>query len=228
MIKLFRKDVIFCIKTLALYGFLIALLYCPTMHYEQKYDENTVGEVSEVEGKEVIHVCTEGFKDGLYPYARVMNLIEQCRALESEFRSKVVDFDSGNDKNVAALKELLVKIEKLNERLKQEMTQFTSYVTAAKLQSQETDKLEYSCESGKCQYKVHDRDVLYSKGLAVSRDERSKRVMKYTRTVLRRNMAKVSFLENSLIALLDKVKREEEIALKKSINQAKDVGLPPK
>jgi len=91
MIKFFRNNLMFYLKTLAFYGLVIALLYCPAMQYDQRYDESVVKGVASVAAgiQENVSIVSE---NPSYPYARIMNLIEQCRAIESEFRLGVVDF----------------------------------------------------------------------------------------------------------------------------------------
>ena len=233
MINFFNKNVLFYIKTLAIYAFLAALLYCPTMHYDEKYDESTVGSVTEASGISVadeFEVAGIGTGKISYPYARIMSLIEQCLNLESLFRSIVARLAPHRDVlhnqvNIDDVKNLLKMATKLHTRLCEEVAQFSDYVAAVRSKQRDAKKVDYSCSSGKCRYKIKDRSALFDRKAALSRDNRSKKVMLYTRRVLARNGARVSFIVNAIQEYLDRVEREEKAAKARSLSEAKSYAI---
>ena len=208
MIKFFRNNLMFYLKTLALYGLVIALLYCPAMRHDQRYDESLVKGVASV---------ASGIQGGAsvvsekpsYPYARIMNLIEQCRAIESEFRLGVVDFSPSHEDKVTMVQNIFDRAMKVKGRLSNERGQFTDFISGLSDQRSVATKVKYVCTKGKYRYVVQDDSVFFDDSAALSRDERLKKVMRYTSRVLNRNIEKVDFILGGLQSLIDRVRRAE-------------------
>ena len=124
MVNRFKNGFIFYIKSLMLYGVVLAFFYCPSMHYEQQYDEKSA-ELAAERGVVAADDLKDGVQDGGYHYPRMMNIIEQCRAIESEYHvGNNINFGSYKNNNLLDVSKLLEDTEKVILRLQEEKNRF--------------------------------------------------------------------------------------------------------
>jgi hypothetical protein len=226
MFKLFKKNIIFYFKTLAIYGLLIAVLYCPTMQYEQKHDERSVDFVASVASGIQVDATNSAQKSSP-PYERmlkVINLLGQCRALALEFHKRAIVFVPSEEVHVNEMRDLFDRVDKLGKQLKEEKRLLSKYRSHFRSQPCGVNKVSYVCSKGKCHYKVHDKSALYTDKAARSRSTRDKKLMRYTALTLSRNIFKIDDLVGQIKTLLDRTRLAEELAKKRSVNKAPEIS----
>lgn len=216
MVNKFKNILFFYLKTLGVYGILFAILYCPSMQHEQKYDEHSVDCVAERLGNLLTNAKENSQKAG-YPYARMMNLIEQARSLQSQFRVDQVDVEK-----IGAVKELYEKTQKIHERLLQEKSRFSEFLSQSQ-RRRGKEEIRYVCKKTKCRYLVSDESSFYTNKAALSRKARRKKTWRYTTQVLNKNINKINFIGRRLKLLIDKSHAEDEAAKARSESLAKEL-----
>lgn len=134
MIKLFRNHSLFYLKSLALWGLLLAFLHCSAFQSEQH--GVTQFKLADGDGNAVAgNAANNPNAEAVYPYPRLVNLIEQCRALESEYRKSIERFQKG-ECEISEMESLRDNVCKTTERLQQERVTFTEFVAANRENSQ--------------------------------------------------------------------------------------------
>jgi len=229
MNKMFKSNFIFYIKTLVVYGVLIALLHCPSMQYEQKYDEHSVDSVAENLDGVVTQIGVEADSSNVpaklvYPYARMMNLIEQCRSIESEFRIDTVGFEHHEEEKVGLIKALFDRSARVAQKLKEEKVRFSDYLAAGSRRNQDDEGVHYKCAKGQCGYSVDHKDLFYSDRAALSHRTRRKKATQYTTQVLNEYINRMEFVSDRLMVLIDRVRRGDEAAKVRSESKAKEIS----
>lgn len=232
MNRIFKTNFLFYLKTLVIYGVLIALLHCPSMQNEHKYDERSVDSVVQNLGGVVTEVGVgaassqesqnPSVSKSVYPYARLMNLIEQCRSIESEFRVDTVDFATHQEERRGLVKALYEKSEKVVQKLKEEKSRFAQHV-AGSGQSREHHGVRYYCSKGRCRYSVENDAAFYSDRAALSQRKRRKKATRYTTQVLSEYIDRMEFVSDRLKLLLERVKRDDEAAKARSEHKAREM-----
>ncbi|MCK4517361.1 hypothetical protein KAT92_01165, partial [Candidatus Babeliales bacterium] len=124
-----KHNSLFYVKTLAIYGVLLALVHCPSMREES----NNVG-LDAIDSPDLVSEIKKGTSKVLsltapgYPYAKMMNLIEQCRSLETQFHRDTVSFNF-QECDVKAIKRLSVSASKVLEKMRKERGNFSDYIS---------------------------------------------------------------------------------------------------
>lgn len=217
MVKdMFKKKSSFYVKTLAVYGAVLALLYCTNMQHEQKYNES--------EQLDVVDKCALGTAGNIaeqgsgYPYARMMNLIAQSRSVEHDFHRYTVDFNRHRDERVDDIKMLHQKIKKLSEKLKQERGTFVDHVSVSRFKGDEEQRPEnLLCSKGKCRYSR-------ARHSALSRKARNQKSARYTCQVINEYIERLEIMSLNLGRLIENERMRDEAAKARSENQAKIIA----
>ena len=222
MIKRLKSNFIFYFKTLFVYGLLFAFFYCPAMQYEQKYDEKSV-ELST--GTAILSVDNVKNSSGpaLYPYAKIINIIEQCRDIEREvYTSGTVNFGSLSNNDLVKVKKFYEKANVLFGKLEEEERCFDDYIagTCFKRRGERIEKIRFECDKGRCQYQVKDKSVFSSDEEALSGKRRNKKTRRYTSLVLKRCKQKLDHLRKSSQALIKKINEEDRLAQQSAVARA--------
>jgi len=191
----------FYIKSLLLYGVVLAFFYCPSMHYEQKYDETSAELAAERGIVAADDLRNNGVQGEVYHYPRMMNIIEQCRAIESEYHVGNVDFGSYKNNNLSDVATLLEDTEKVIVRLQEEKDRFADYVSS----------LTFSRAA-----------LLSNNGDTFSRKKRRLRMRRYTFQVLERCNQKMLNVQRSLKLLKENIERSDAEARARSESRARE------
>jgi hypothetical protein len=146
---------------------------------------------------------------------KVVNLLGQCRALELEFHHQALGFVPSEEDRVNKMRNLHNRVDLLSKQLLEEKRLLSKYRSAVR--PCEVDKVSYVCAKGKCHYKVHDRSALYNNRTARSRSTRDRKLMRYTALSLKRNIFKIKDLIGQIKTLLERTRRAEELAKKRSV-----------
>lgn len=194
------------------------------MQNEQKYDEHSVDSVVQNLNGMVTEIGLSS-EDGsgkkqIYPYAKMMNLIEQCRSIESEFRVGKVDIATDQIGQLDGIMELFEKSSKLVQKLKEEKSRFTRHISGVEM-AHGSDGVRYVCSKGKCRYSVDSDSAFQSNRAALSVRGRRKKATRYTSLVLNEYINRMGFVSDRLKALLDRVQQENERAKARSENEAR-------
>ena len=114
-------------KSLIFYGLMIAGMICPNMQEtittQEKFgisDESSTASDMTSENK---------FREiPIYPYAKMMNLFEQCRQVESESHKKITSFTQRKCE-LKELTEISKKTETLSKKLRKEKDGYSIYLS---------------------------------------------------------------------------------------------------
>jgi len=189
------------------------------MQYEQKCDSNETG------GAAIEYTAGDRFDSAgktaksAYPYARMMNLIEQCRSIESKFRKHKYTIDLGQDyagslKEIQALHQDVIKV---SERLHRERFSFTEHVSGRRVKGKDgaDTKVDYLCTKGKCHYTINGSELM-------SRKKQHIKTSRYTSQVLDTYIQHLKIIDKRLMSFLERIYRENEAVKARSASQAKE------
>lgn len=217
MINIFKNRLGFYIKTLLVYGILLALLHCPSMQREKKYHEN-----DKLEGAEEFSKCTigGGTLNG-YPIARMLNLIEQCRSIDTEFHGHKFDlsqyYEDGSADRINKVKHLHSKVVKVTQKLREERVSFTDFIAGSQNRGREkTKKVSYLCSKGKCRYTT-------KQNLVLSRKEKEKKASRYASQVLNKYLKKLVIMDQRLNDHIERVRLKDAAVKARSEDAAKKI-----
>jgi len=208
----------FYLKTLAVYAVLLALLHCPSMEYEQKYDTNDQVGVAVEYSEGYINELGGGQGRKSYPYARMMNLIEQCRTLESSFHDYAHDFSSEEESSrIDGISNLRSKVVKVAQKMREEKGSFASYVADTRFENEEEEtKANYLCTKGKCRYTVRGKSVL-------ARKAPRQKASRYTGQVLNKYIERLEVIDQRLEALIEQSRLHDEAVKARSADKARSI-----
>jgi len=219
MIKIFKNRFGFYIKTLLVYGVLLAMLHCPSMQYENNADETEkLDEVAEFSN------CTiDGTLNG-YPITKMLQLIERCRAIDSEFHSHRFDLshysDEDSEDRVNGIKDFYKRVVEVSKKLRDEKGNFSNFIAGIDpRRSERTKTVNYLCSKGKCRYSAEETTVF-------SRKAKEKKAIRYASQVLNKNLNKIMIMEQRLADHIEKVRLKDAVAKAKSEKIAKLLQHP--
>ena len=205
VVNMLKHNSLFYVKTLAIYGVLLALVHCPSMRDEHN---NLIQEIKNSSAVQVIESTSPG-----YPYAKMMNLIEQCRSLESQFHRDTVSFNF-QECDVVAIKRLSASAGKVLEKMRKERGNFSDYISEMRYQTSDQARPRYQVSRTR-------RSYLTNVGLAI-RKERRQKATRYTTQVLNEYIGRMDDMTQRLNALVERVHQEDEAAKAKSQSEAKE------
>lgn len=176
--KIFENNSIFYVKTLALYGVLLAILYYPSMQQEQN-EANYRFALADGTVSSVVDLGSSSGNE-LYNFGKHISLIKRSQVMESEFHKSTKAFIN-DKKKLEAMKQLLVEV-------KDEKDRFSNYLSSL-----------YRAQSVSLNNK-HSRKVTWKKNKYVSKNvnlesvQRQRKAMRYHSEVLRHAIRTLKFM----------------------------------
>lgn len=213
------KNKNFYLKILVAYAIVIALLYCSSMKDEQDYSgKDQIGIALEYAAGDFCELDGSAGRSA-YPYAKMMNLIEQCRSIESKFHKCTTKFSVDRGYSIDKVVRLRKNISKVEERLSSERASFEAYISGSRFKgdNQDQTKVDYLCTKGKCRYTVEGSPLM-------SRKKQNIKTSRYTSQVLSKYIERMKIMEKRLGTLLEKSRLDDEAARALSENKAKELA----
>jgi len=214
VVNMLKHNSLFYVKTLAIYGVLLALVHCPSMREEH----SNVG-LEAIDSPDLVSEIKKGSSKALslttpgYPYAKMMNLIEQCRSLEAQFHRDTVSFNF-QECDIISIKRLSSDAGKVLEKMRKERGNFSDYISEMRHQTSDQARPRYQVSRTR-------RSYLTNVGMAI-RKERRQKATRYTTQVLNEYIDRMDDMTQRLNALVERVHQEDEAAKAKSESEAKE------
>lgn len=176
--KIFENNSIFYVKTLALYGVLLAILYYPSMQQEQN-ESNCKFALADDSVSSVADLCSSSGNE-LYNFGKHISLIKRSQVMEAEFHKSTKVF-MNDKKKLEGMKQLLVEV-------KDEKGRFSNYLSDL-----------YRVQNASLNNK-HSRKVTWKKNKYLSQNvnlesvQRQRKAMRYHSEVLRHAIRTLKFM----------------------------------